>query len=285
MPGIKVSVDLSQTRLASGIINAAVFPLINQAVRAIAQQTAINWQHGVYSAKLWSGEKDAYAQSIKWKMTSDFAAIVESDYKNAEEIETGRPARDLKQMLNTSMKVRRTKAGKRFLIIPFRHNTPGNDAHAPSMPTSVYQLASQMVPSAVTGQGMRPSGELTSIHPVWGTRALARQTPFASNPKTRSAYLVPKNRYRWGDKLDVSGIDGLSATQKRNLQGMYRFDTTSPSGAKSSAYLTFRVMMEGSTGWIVPPQPGQHIAQKVSDEMQPLAEAALGEAVRRTLGG
>jgi hypothetical protein len=34
----------------------------------------------------------------------------------------------------------------------------------------------------------------------------------------------------------------------------------------------------------VPAQPGQHIAQKVATEMQPLAEEAFGEALKRSGG-
>jgi len=72
-----------------GAVNAKVLPLMHQTVKAIAQQTAADWQHAVYKAKLWSGEKDAYAQSITWKMTGDFSAWVSTDYKHAAEIETG----------------------------------------------------------------------------------------------------------------------------------------------------------------------------------------------------
>jgi hypothetical protein len=43
-------------------------------------------------------------------------------------------------------------------------------------------------------------------------------------------------------------------------------------------------MSEKSKGWIIAPQPGQHIAQKVADDMRPKAEAAISEAIRRTMG-
>ena len=42
--------------------------------------------------------------------------------------------------------------------------------------------------------------------------------------------------------------------------------------------------MEGSSGWIVPAQPGLHLAQQVAEEMQPLADAAFSEAIKRDLG-
>ena len=180
------------------ILTRQIFPLINQTVRAIAPTTQANWMESVYRAKLWSGEKDAYAKSITWDMTGDFSAVVQSDYKNADEIETGRPPYDLKQMLNTSPKVRRTKDGRRFLIIPFRQNTPGQDALAQGMPPDVYTAGSALKASTIVGQAKRASGEMTSIHPTWGTRPLKKQTPFMSGIKSRAPVMVQKKSVQVG---------------------------------------------------------------------------------------
>lgn len=282
MAEFKISVDLSQVMNAVPIINRQVFPLVNQAVRAVAQQTQANWMKAVYRAKLWSGEKDAYATSIAWQMTGDFSAVVHTDYKNADEIETGRPPYDLKQMLNTSPKVRRAKDGRRFLIIPFRQNTTGYDALTSSMPQDVYDAGSALKASAIVGKAKRASGELTSIHPTWGTQALKKQTPFASNTKTRGPMLVNKNIYKWGGKLDTSNMPSLSAADKKRYNGMVRMDTTTPGGVRNSTFMTFRVMMEGSSGWIIPAKPGLYLAKKVADKMQPLAEKVINEAVAQS---
>lgn len=267
MAEFKISVNLSGIAGAGTVVNQQVLPLLNQAVRAVAQQTAINWQEAVQRAKLWSGEKDSYSASIQMKMTGPFSAIVWSDYKYAEEIETGRPPRDLKVMLNTSLKVRTSKKGKRYLYIPFSHNTPGNDALAPAMPADVYALAKEMTPSSIVGQTQRLSGT------------------GAYDMKSRQRLTVPQNVYQWGSSLPA----GLSAKLKPSHKtdpsaGMYRFDATTPGGSRYSTYLTFRTMSEGSPGWIIPAQPGLYLAKKVSDDMQPLAEEAFGEAVKRTLG-
>lgn len=241
--------------LVSGI-NAQVMPLMNQAVRAIAQATAANWRESVMRAKMWSGEKDAYANSIQAKMTGDFSAYVWADYGKAAEIETGRPPRDLKKMLDTSLKVRINKRGERYMIIPFRHGTPGSNSNP--MPQAVYQQASQLSASSIVAQSRRVSGT-----GAWDT-------------KTRQPATVNKNIYSWGQRLDGPGVP-------RNMKGMYRFDTGAP-GAKRSSYLTFRVMTERSSGWIIPAQPGQYIAKKVADDMSPKAEAVFAEALRRSFG-
>ena len=201
---------------------------------------------------------DAYAGSITWTMTGDFSGYVEATYKHAEEIETGRPARDLKKMLDTSMKVRQAKDGSRYLIIPFRHNTPGNDAHAPSMSPAVYAQAKMLTASTITGHGRRQSGN--------GSWSLSTKAPAT----------VRQRKYNWGDRLMGAGI-------AKNQQGMVKMDTGT-SGKKGSQFLTFRVMSEKSNGWIQKAQPGQNILSGVVQEMQPVAESFMSEAIKRSLG-
>lgn len=276
----------AQLELVAGI-NKQVLPLLHQAVRAIAQQTSNEWKEAVYGAKLWSGEKDAYANSIKWEMTGDFSAMVTADYKHAAEIESGRAPRDLKKMLDTSLKVRRTEGGKRFLVIPMRHNTPGSGALARSMPQGIYDMAKAMTPSKILTVGKRPSGEVTTLSPKTGTHPSKHQTPYLSNPKTKGASTVASRQYAWGGRLTAgqiksAGFDG--ATAKR-YAGMVKMNTSTPGGAKSSAYMTFRIMMDGQSGWIVPAQPGLYLAKKVAEKMQPKAQAAFAAAVKKTVTG
>lgn len=247
MAEFRISVDLSGIANVNSAIVGEALPLLSQAVRAVAQATQSNWIQAVHRAKLWSGEKDAYAASIQWRETGPFSALVWTDYKHAEEIETGRPARDLKVMLNTSMKVRVNNKGSRYLIIPFRHNA-----------NTVPPMATQMSLSSIIGHGRRESG----------TGAWSMQT--------KSPYTVRQRKYNWGDRLEGPDV-------AKNQQGMVRMNTAT-GAKKSSAYLTFRVMSEKSTGWIIPPQPGQHIAKGVAEQMQPLAEAAFTEAIRRSAG-
>lgn len=261
-----ITFDLGQRLDMLDVVNKQVFPLLHQAVNAVGKQTAANWQEAVYKAKLWSGEKNAYAQSISWTMNGDFSGEVVATYKYAEEIENGRPTRDLKKMLNTSLRVRVGKKGNRFLYIPFRHNTPGNSALATSMPPNVYQMAKGLEASMVTGQTTRQSGLN------------------AMSIKTQQFLTVPQNTYKWGQRLPAGLTPKLKAHHATDIHaGMYRFETSTPGGAKSSQYLTFRTMSEKSKGWIVPPQPGQKIAEGVVNHMRPKANQAFAEAIKRTL--
>jgi hypothetical protein len=250
----KLSLDLGAKADLMAVVNATIYPLAAQAVRAIAQQTAANWIEAVGRAKLWSGEKTAYASSIKIEL-GDLSADIWSDYREASEIETGRPAKDLKKMLDTSAKVRVSKAGKRYLIIPFRHGTPG--AIDNPMPASVYAQALGLKPSRITGMGSRVSGT------------------GAYDMKTKKPLKVAQRQYAWGDRL-IGDIVG------KKHQGMVRMNT-STAKSKRSTYLTFRVMVEGSKGWVIAPRPGQQIVSGVVSAMQPLAAQVLAEAFRRSV--
>lgn len=263
MAEYRISVDLAPLLAAVSEAELKVTQRVAQAVTATAQAAYERWADAIMKAPgVWAGEKHAYVESIKVRSISPYEAEIWSDYRHALAIETGRPAKDLKGMLNTSLKVRLTAKGKRYLVIPFRHNTPGNTAHAPAMPGNIYDIARDMRPTTIVGKGWRVSGT------------------GASSVKTKSQYLVRTRRYSYGERLPPGLAPKLKPTHKTDVYaGMMRMQANTP-GAKSSAYLTMRTMHEDSPGWVIPARPGLFLAQKVSEELQPLFEQALAEAVR-----
>ncbi len=235
---------------------------LHAALVQAAEMTRSAWQEGILRAPgVWSGIKDRYANSIKIDISPDGKrARIYSDDKDAEALETGRPPRDLKRMLDTSIKTRMVKngknAGKRYMIIPFRHNTPGNTAHANAMPVSVYKQVSNpqlFGRSAVKSVGIRPNG--LGVHDL----------------KSRSVVPVKKNSYEWGERLKASG----------NHNGMVAFRTSSGK-QNSTSYMTFRVMMEGSSGWIVPAKPGLFIVKKAAEAAQKVLQQAVDAVANGT---
>lgn len=91
--------------------------------------------------------------------------------------------------------------------------------------------------------------------------------------------MVAQNSYKWGGRLPAGLAPKLKDHHKTDIYaGMVKFDTSTPH-AKSSAYMTFRVMSDKSSGWIVPAKPGLYLAKNVADKLQPLLEAAIGGAV------
>lgn len=240
-------------------------PAIRAAVERIADATAQQWRREVSNARLWSYEKGQYANSINWSMIAPLTAEITAEYKYAQEIEEGRPARDLKRMLQTSVKTRSNKLGQKYLIIPFRHNTPGNDAHSDAMPADIYAQAKTMMPSLVIGQTLR-----NSASGAW-------------DMKTRRPLMIPKAQYRWGDSLRAGLAPKMQPHHKTDrYAGMVKMDT-STGKSRSSAYLTFRVMSEASSGWIVPPKAGLHLVPKVVGVIQPKADAVMAEAIKRAM--
>lgn len=236
-----IQVDLSP--ILDGVrdvVNGQVLPHLRQAVWAIAQQAQIDWLKAIQQAHLWAGEKENYSATIDIKETGPFSALVWSDYKYAEQIEEGRPAYDLKKMLLTSNKTRLSKTGKRYLIIPFQHNVK-------SLPKAVYAAAKQLSPSRVVGMTTRISA---------------------------TGAVVPQRKYLWGGRLAGESVPQM----QRKHAGLVRFDIGTPKSPRSS-YLTFRVMSQSSAGWVIPPQPGQHLVRGIVEALRPQAELAFAAAL------
>lgn len=151
---------------------------------------------------------------------------LKSDAKEAEEVEHGTEAKDLKLTHLKSPKARRAKDGSVYLIIPFRHGIPGTRG-MPNMPKKVHALAKKLKASKALGVvGKRPN--------AWGGE-------------------VDKFGYSWGGKLTEADLlaAGQSPEVAKRLGNLYRFND-----AKHSTYVTFRTMSSKSSGWIVPARPG-----------------------------
>lgn len=215
-----------------------------------------------------------YLRSINLRTTGDFSAEVYSDLPYASIIEDGALARDLKDILNTSFKVRISKKGLRYLIIPFRHNTPGA-AIGNAMPQNVYDWWQKK---------SRARSFVVSAHKrLSGTGAF--------DIATRQPVQVDAWKYSWGTQLKKADLEGLGVTGSaaRRMAGMVRFRTDPKKGVKRSGYITFRVMVEGSKGWKVAARAGKHPAQQVAREIEPLLDdlfkAALEKDLAAVLGG
>jgi hypothetical protein len=284
MAYFNINVDVSPLLNLAPTLSKEIFPRLHEAVGAVAAAAHRDWSAAVMNAPLWSKEREEYAKSITWDYTGAFKAEVIATYKYANDIETGRPERDLKKMLDTSLKVRRTASGKRFLIIPFRHNTPGNNASGSAMPFAVYEQARELAKSLITGKGERLAGQTVHLIPGAGMVIARKQPQFASDPKTMGRSVVPQRDYQWGGALKRGDLSSLGKDVKNKYAGMVRMETSSGKQT-SSSYMTFRVMMEGSSGWIVPAKPGLFLAKQVAERMTPLAEEVFREAVKLDLGG
>lgn len=251
MSDYKITLDYSNAGLCMSMVNQIVRDQIQAGVGMATQRVYEEWADRVMKAPgIYAPERTAYIQSLKMEV-GDLCGRVWTDYKIADEIETGRPARDLKRMLQTSNKTRQGKNGK-YLIIPFRHGTPGNGAHAPAMPPAIYAVARQLPVSKVTGMGARVSA---------------------------TGSTVAQASYSWGGRLPAGMSQKLKPHHATDIHaGMVRFDT-STGKSKSSQFLTFRVMTEQSKGWIIGAKPGLYIARNLASDIQADVEAIISSSL------
>ncbi len=270
---------LIDERIAQGVVTRAEFPSLAYAVQRMAGYGQSIWQEYASGKTLPNGKvirarSGRYMRSILTRQTGDFSSEIYSDLLYAKDIEQGTPARDLKRMLDTSMKVRMSKKGKRYLIIPFRHgtptNTPGSDGKNATgmnvMPESVFDAWKGMKKSRIVSVSRRASGN--------GSYDL----------RTRSPFMVAQRKYKWGDRMtgDQLRALGVSGRQLKHMKGMVHMQQRKGLGKKGGVhgqYLTFRVMSEDSTGWLVKARDGAWPAKTTAAELRPIAEKAFAGAV------
>lgn len=276
----RIGLDVGAALSPGQTLSRDAFPMLAFAVQEIVSQVHEQWVAYAQGEPLPDGQvvhsrTGEYARSIMVRQLGEFRSEAYSDLAYAHAIEEGSPARDLKKILDTSPKVRVSKKGMRYLIIPFRHGTPGTATMGNQMPESVHAWWQGKKASQVTGQFMRRSGLI------------------ASDVKTRKQMMTPARRYVWGARLTGADLDGLGigGQQKRRLEGMVNFRKPGGGAGYSahSQFITFRVMTEESRGWQIPAQPGKHVAQQTAQQFRAVAEDAFKRAItedmQRMLGG
>lgn len=256
-----------ESRLLGAVTNALdVFPNQASAIRMIAEAAHYRWiQYASGKVPLPNGKtlgrvSGAYASSIKIAENGFLKYVIFSDDPKARWIEDGFPEWDMHQLLTSSHKVRVSKKGKKYLIIPFRHGTPG--ALGVVMPKTLYRY--WMVPD-------RKSSVISGQY-------LQRSVQDHATPVTRRTYM-------WGDRVTRKDVEKLGLDPSglgRNLVGMVRFQNNEDRGGQ---YLTFRVLGEDSKGWVRPARQGFKIAQSVYEyvqrEGQKLMQIAIEEDLKR----
>lgn len=255
------------------VLPMAEFPMraeslryLSLSVRHLAAMARDQWR----DAATHSVQSGRFMNSIMTRDLGDFSAEAYSDLPYAKVVEEGAPARDLKRMLDTSFKVRRfTKTGKRYLIIPFRWGIPNTVGFGRNvMSAEAHALAQALKPSYVTGTGSR-----TSETGAWDVR-------------TRAPMKIGQRQYFWDGRLRKDDLHaaGIFGTAARHMAGMVKFQNPSADGgSKHTGYMTFRVMVEGSKGWMAPATPGKHYARDIANQMRPMAKQIMGAALEKDL--
>ena len=275
----RISYDLSTLEDLPARLDALLRPILSGVVGKTANAVYTDWvdkvAHAGGKGGIRDAERDAYANSISVSYKEgDLSALVYTPYEPASLIEEGRPAYDLKAMLNTSTKVRLAKNGKRYLIIPFSHGTPGSTVMQ-AMPKNIHKQAEQMGLSRVTGKTWISNG-------FGGGGIYTERSTYSWDKKGNT---INPNKARVKGNISIGALPaGLAPKLAPHhatdiYAGMRRFDT-SAGKAKSSKYLTFRVMVEGSSKWIVPARPGLYIVRDVVLRGQTFMNSEVGAALK-----
>lgn len=247
----------------------ALFPNQARAVQALAVNAHRRWvEYATGTRPLPSGQiihavSGQYASSIKIHEAGRLQYVIYSDDPKASVIENGAAAWDMHKLLETSDKVRKTKDGRKYLIMPFRHTTPGGIGVTMPQQAHSWWLEPNRRASVVSGHYTERS---------------------ANNPGER----VTRNTYIWGDRLtrqDVMGLGLNPEAEGKKLVGMVRFQNDTDRGGQ---FVTFRVMVEGGKGWRMPARAGDYPAKAAYDWMQTHYDALMGMALQediRRLGG
>lgn len=259
---IRIGLQLPFALPASAPINRHLFPRTAAAVEGLATAGARFWRSYLMGAPMPSGRSisprsGASARSVQVRELGDFSQEVYSDSPVVRYLEEGTRAYDMKRILQTSTKVRINKKGERYLIIPFRHGAPGAVGFRSVMPGFVHEQAKQLLASMVKSSG--PSPNVIGFHSL----------------RTRSLEMVTRSTYSWGGRLPAGLVARQAGHKTDRFAGMVRFNN--PQGGHSQ-YLTFRVMREGSAGWIRPALPGYWAARAARDRLAPHAQQVLSAA-------
>jgi hypothetical protein len=263
-PSYRVGIRIAHLIPLGAPIDERVFPRLVHTVQRLASEAQARWVAYALGTPLPDGKvitprSGSYARSIQVRALGLFGAEIYSHLAYASAIEEGTAARDLKQILATSRRVRISKHGRRYLVIPFRWGTPGT-----------VTFGRQTLPQAVH-EWWRANRERTAV--------VGRRREPAVNPPGGTV-----NRYvwGWGDRLrraDLARL-GVGAEQARRLAGMVNLrKPDARGGAAHSKYLTFRTMSEDSSGWLRPAVPGRWPARTVARWLDPRARRAIGAAV------
>jgi len=198
----------------------------------------------------------------------EYRGAVINTAPHARFVEEGTKMHDMKKMLWTSDKVRISKKGKRYLIIPFRHGTPSAGSHEGGKGTQRATL--QTMPK--------------SIHEMAKNLSISRQTGASLRTNPATGRPVIRHTYQWGGRLkaqdlSAAGLSGLN--KKTNWKSSPYANMVKMGGEGQTTYMTFRIMHEDSKGWIHPGTPPRKIAEKTWNEMKPVVQIVIGDAAEK----
>jgi hypothetical protein len=236
--GIKIDRSFFRTKEALEIFLMRGLPNVEKAVSKALNEVRLEWGKEAHSAfRHTSGN---YIQNIhvNYPLTTRMHGAVTNTCKYADALERGVTADERRQILFTSHQVRVSKKGFRYLVIPFKHGTPGAITMRP-MPADIYKQAKELSFSVPTGSYYEISKQLAGasrkdidlIKQFGSPSTMAKPRGTLAN----NIPLAARFQTMWGKRL--TGVGGIH-------EGMVRMGNK-----RNTEYMTFRVMSEVGKPW------------------------------------
>jgi hypothetical protein len=249
---VKVRVDLTQSALA---IMRSVPPtqLRTQFLQGLGAAARQHWTR-LAQRELRSTSRD-YVAGIQDVVHGDRTVAITLHGLLPNMIENGWPGGDMRTWMLQSPKAKATARGGRYLVVPFRHGSPGTGGRnvGAAMPQSVHDVAKKLAPTQTAIGGGKTQ---------WG------------------------GRLHLGMKMKQAARDELS-TKKREwhsasiYMGMVRQQKTYQR-ATQSQYTTFRTISTRTEhtdprSWMHPGIGAKKLAPRVQDHIAKIAGAFIAQ--------
>lgn len=240
--------------IASGLPEGIAHPHTTRAMRVAAQMIRDRWismadthvRSGAYLASI------QRSTAIEW--LDDDAIQVHSTAKHALYLEYGHAGFHLAQRWS------KWKSGPHgpYAIVPFEHGSEitkgqGRTPYAQkiAMPADIYAAAKRLPMGGSLG--------------TYGNRGRRFKDYNEMRRVHENAPWIP----------NVPGYDWQASPYDR----IHRYDAQPTKNAgRHSRYLAFRTITPTSTGWVIPPMPAFHFAERALDEALPYVERLLQDA-------
>ena len=211
-----------------------------------------------------------YANSIRLEpgpeQESPSVTIVSTD-PQAVVIEDGGTEIDLHAVLPYAPKARLSKAGKRYLKIPFRHATREAGAHGQRFQTISAKWGSNVLPKPVLA-AMKKKVPYLITGTYW------ERGPNVKKGMVQRFLYSKGGRFK-ADELQALGIDPASL-QGQKLIGLFRTGES-----RHRQYLTVRTLSESNPeGWRIQPYQAQKVAADVAKQIGVLAGDWFDDALK-----
>ena len=179
-------------------------------------------------------------------------------------LEQGWPKTDMRTTVLKSPHVRTSKAGDKYMVIPFRHGTPGTTGRnvGPAMPRAIHNVARGLAPTTRNpGGGTTPKGEQLSDKIKMSKRA---QKILSTKAKPWHSGSIYTGMIRKMGQGATGKAKGAAPTQQPQYQ-------------------TFRTISDNPKtdprSWIHPGIRARKLASKVQDHIQQVANQVVQDAI------